>query len=527
MLGARNLSWAGLALFAASAVYAGEDIGWPMRSHDARRTGRAGVAGPRKAGRVWRYTAQDGNAINMEPAAAPGGVFFGTWGLTRRHGPAPSDWDKFDGKLFGLDLSEGKERFPPLRPAATPYAYVYAGRAPGPQDAPAGAGRHLNWYNGTVEGTPLVDPRDGTLYVGRGDGKLYAIDPRRGKVTWSFTTFDPARPDDPEGGGEVVGGALLTPAGAIVFATFAAPHRPDPPKLVRHETNAVYAIDRKGKLLWRYPKQGTLEQVCSAPTALSVDGARVYAATALPDNKHACELLALDASSGKLAWKLEWMDRGVHDLAVGADGTIFCAGMRQRLVFPAPAVWAIEDAGASGKERWGPTEPDPGQEGSHWAGGLALFEDGGAVKQVFASTTSARMANSKGGRLHRLDPATGAVNASWDPKQAEPSCVGGLTDVTLDRDGVVYVGARGRLPMLGQPVVNGRMYALRVQGAAFEVLWSLEVQDQLDWASPALGPDGGLFFGSSAAIHALAHVLPHAPDEDVPNADPIFYGVHE
>ena len=118
-------------------------------------------------------------------------------------------------------------------------------------------------------------------FVGRGDGSLYCVDLIRGKVKWRFKTFDPARPDDPEGGGEIVGGPALTPQGLVIFGTFAAPHRPNPPKLVRHETNAVYAVDTKGQLVWRYPKQGSLDSVFQASPALSPDGRRVYLSTCL------------------------------------------------------------------------------------------------------------------------------------------------------------------------------------------------------------------------------------------------------
>ena len=37
----------------------------------------------------------------------------------------------------------------------------------------------VSYYNGTVEGVTCIDPSDGTHYVGRGDGKLYAINPSK------------------------------------------------------------------------------------------------------------------------------------------------------------------------------------------------------------------------------------------------------------------------------------------------------------------------------------------------------------
>ena len=196
-------------------------------------------------------------------------MFFGSWGLVRKRGHSKVSWDKFDGKIFGLRTTNGRELWPPIHPGVTPYAYRFPGRKPTRQDRPAGNGLHLNYSNGTIEGTPAVDPTGKVAFVGRGDGSLYCVDLIRGKVKWRFKTFDPARPDDPEGGGEIVGGPALTPQGLVIFGTFAAPHRPNPPKLVRHETNAVYAVDTKGQLVWRYPKQGSLDSVFQASPALS------------------------------------------------------------------------------------------------------------------------------------------------------------------------------------------------------------------------------------------------------------------
>lgn len=60
----------------------------------------------------------------------------------------------------------------------------------------------------------------------------------------------------------------------------------------------------------------------------------------------------------------------------------------------------------------------------------------------------------------------------------------------------------------------------------FEVAWSFEVDHQLGWASPAIGPDGGLYFGSSDTL-GLGQILARGGAEDVKDADPVFYGVHD
>jgi outer membrane protein assembly factor BamB len=500
---------------------------WPMRGHDVRRTGRANVKGPRQGTHVWQYVANDGGLINIEAAVTGKGVYFGTWGQIRKLGAARKDWDKFDGKIYGLATASGKPLWKPLHPGVTPYAYRYDKRAPTQQDKPAGSGMHWNWYNGTVEGTPAVDPRDGTLYVGRGDGCLWAVDPARGRVKWKFLTIDPARPDDPEGGGEVVGGPLITKTGLIVFATFAAPHRPDPPKRIRHETNAVYAVNRSGKLVWRHPPQGTVEAVFSAPVALSVDGKIAYAVTHLPHAKFPCELFAIDVKSGKLRWRLELGLTGGHDLAVGIDGVLYLAGSNVQAFGSKPVAFAVRDRGKRGELIWGPVNVDGIRPKTHFAAGIAVFEANQMVSDVFVSTSGTRNLNSPGGQLHRIDPANGKITATWNPAKASPSCEGFLTDVSLDDEGVIYVGVRGRWKTLTKQDIPGRMYALRRRGKSFEVLWSFEVDGQLDWASPAIGPRGGFYFGSSSRLNPVLNAVPRRKDEDVSGADPIFYGIRD
>lgn len=501
---------------------------WCMRSHDARRTGRSAVNGPRAGTDVWTYTAEDGVVINIEPAADADGVFFGTWGVIRRSTDDRRRWDKFDGRVYGLDPATGRELWRPLLPAFNPYAYRYDGREPGPQDRPAGRGLHWNFYNGTVEGTPCLDHEAGRMYVGRGDGALYAIDRQRGSVDWVFSTLDPARPDDPEGGGEIVGGPLVTEDGKIIFATFAAPHRPDPPLRVRHETNAVYAVDREGDMLWRFPETGTLEQVFNAPVALSVDGETVYAATSLPTRNEPCELLAIEADTGKLRWRLELTRWGAVDIAVGIDGVVYIAGMEEGRRGSTPIAAAVTDRGDRGEVKWGPTQLEGVRPQTHWAGGIALLEAEGTVGMLYVSTTALRDVNSPGGKLHRLNPQTGETMASWDPANAEPACTGGLSDVSIDAQGIVYVGVRGRWDTLFErKMVNGRMYALVPRDDGFDVLWSHEVDGQIDWASPAIGPDGGLYFGSSDTLRGLGFIHAYAVGEDVPDADPVFYGIRD
>lgn len=500
---------------------------WLMRSHDIRRTGRTSAIGPRHANVSWQFVANDGYVINMEPAATTDGVYFGTWGLFRNGGKSKTQWDKCDGKLYGLSPTTGRELWQPIHPSFTPYAYEYSGRKPGMQDRLAGLGLHLNYFNGTVEGTPAIDEANRMLYFGRGDGCVYAVDYDEGKVKWKFLTQDPSRGNDPESGGEVVGGPLLTPDRKLLFATFAAPTTPHPPREICHETNAIYCTDTNGKLLWRYPSIGGFANVFNAPLAVSPDLTRVYAVTSLVNPSKDCEVVALETSTGKLIWKFPLAAYGGQDLAVGCDGVIYIAGMVKRGFKIEAAAFAFKDNGNSAKLLWGPTISAP--QLSQFAGGVALIESGNRVEKVIVSTTNLRslFESRVNGKLFALDAATGQVQAEWSAATATPPCTGGLTDVSIDGQGKIYVGAHGTNAPANSPRGKGRMYCIKQSGTSFETIWSCEVDGNIDWASPSIGPDGSLFFGSSARLNPLASIFAHPQGTDIANADPIFYCVHD
>ncbi|MEZ4473182.1 MAG: PQQ-binding-like beta-propeller repeat protein [bacterium] len=308
---------------------------WPMFGLDPQRTGRSPFLGPRTltagAAGNWRVRAEGQAVINLQPAVDAVGVYFGGWGVQRLADGAPlTDRIKSDGRYFGLDAASGEALFEPFDPAPVHGCYVHPGRAQVPRDATwCGEGEHVvSFYNGTIEATPLIDPDNGRHYVGRGDGRLYAIDPATGAVLWTFVTFNPEDPDDPDGGGEIVGGAVMGPDRLIYFATAGLPVA-DPPLNPRYETNAVYAIDRRGHLVWRYPgRRASLERGFLAAPALDPAGETVYFGTGLRGRPRRAARLR---SSGGMA-RRAYPDRPdnparagtpawVRHLTVGGDGT--------------------------------------------------------------------------------------------------------------------------------------------------------------------------------------------------------------
>lgn len=483
---------------------------WLMKGHDVRRTGRSPVNGPLSPKLSWRKTINDGVSINMEPVVVADRVIFGTWGLIRREKPGrvTADTDKCDGQLYALNSLSGSQLWA-VHPGKTPYFVK-----------PPSAPERINYYNGTIEGTPVVDPDNDRLYFGRGDGKLYCLSLRSGQQIWQYATCDPAQPDDPEGGGEVIGGPLITPQGDIAFGTFAAPTVPRPPHLVRHETNAVYCLSNSGQLRWRYPAEGTLDNPVTAPLAMSPDGSRIYAVTSITDPRYDGQMMAFSARTGKLFWQLKLPGIGGQDLAVGSDGIIYATGMRKRGFGIEPVSYAVRDGGTIGAFAWGPTAMEQPAR-TQFGGGVAIYERDGQPETLYVSTTNLKEMPRPFGKLLALDPKTGNVNAAWDPALAKPSCQGGLSDISLGNDESIYVAARGH----GKQ--TGRMYCLKRSGSAFNVVWSQPVDGHLDWVSPAIGKDGALYFGSSSLMPQFLLAWPRGKLEDIANADPVFYALHD
>ncbi|MFO0973349.1 MAG: PQQ-binding-like beta-propeller repeat protein [Phycisphaerae bacterium] len=536
---------------------------WPMFGQNVRRTARSPFAGPTSdspaSAANWSYTATGGAVINMQPAIAGTGVYFGSWGVLRRDAmQTPDQWDKSDGRVYGLKLASDPsqpesqfELFAPVRPATTPVGYLFAGRTRLSRDefwCGAGNDYLVSFYNGTVEGTPLVDPDDNTLYVGRGDGRLYAIDPGSGAVRWAFATFNPQNPSDPDGGGEIVGGAVMGAEKKIYFATLAAPWPGNPPNDPAYETNAVYALDTGGHLLWRYPSaNATLANWIITPPAISRDGRTLYVGTFGLDLSVPGELLAIDLAqpddapdSARLKWKMTLRhptrlgqpNLYLRALAVGVDDRIYCGGFEPILLSDSPALFAIVDRGDRGQFAWTPAVVEPqGAPSStgQFVAGLALFETGDHVETIFASTTHVRgLFNGAGGALFAIDPGNGAVRASFDPATLAQPGHGGMTAPIVDSAGHVYAGIRGLHPLGSTPAESGHMYGLSYSPAAgFGVLFDRTVDGLLDWAAPAIAANHALYFGSSAPFTPGGEVQWFTPSETPANRSPRFYCLHD
>lgn len=462
--------------------------GWTTAGFDNRRTHHADVRAPDAVDEVRTVALAEARVLNMPPLVRPDGtILVGSWGVVRDHGTDDrTAWDKLDGRVYALDTDLAPLWENALDPV--PWCYHYQDRAE-PGQCPDGG--MVNWYNGTVEGTPTIV--DDTLYVGRGDGKLYALDVDSGATRWVFQTFNPLDPADPDGGGEVIAAPTVGPDGTIYLATVAAGP---------YETSAVYAVWPDGTLRWRYPADAsTLPQVFFADPALSPDGSRLYVGGAWgptvedlgPDAVGAIYAFDLDAES--VAWVYEpvnaeeWWKPTVWttSLAVGTDGTLYLAGPEYTLAGGSAVAWALSDDGDHATLAWGYVDLDRDQ--AMMAFGLALDEEDGVTTRVVV--TSGHTFNPfvlsypEGGILASLDAATGDVQWTLDP--TDHGWSGSPQNVVLDDAGSAVVAVSG--------TVDGGVVAAIDRNGQHQ--WSEQVVGLLEWGGPVLGPSGEVVVGDS------------------------------
>jgi outer membrane protein assembly factor BamB len=484
-------------LAAVSLAAAPLDASWPTESHDGRRTGQSAATGPRRVDRVTTFRAPGERSVNVPATVAPDGtVYFGTWGMVRSYGLTDrTQWHKSDGKLFALRPDLAPRWAEPAAFDLVPYCYSYPSRPPTPAQCPGGG--TVNFYNGTVEGTAALAADPSVLYVGRGDGKLYALDTATGAVRWTFRTYDPEDEADPEGGGEIVAGPLVGPDGAIYVVTVGAGD---------YETNAVYAVNPDGTRRWRYPQAtSSAPNTFWASPALSPDGSRLYVAGAWGPSAGEVDplvpgaILAFDVGPGSTGTgeeRLLWQHHPVNSgefwlptvwplmLAVGSDGTLYASGPEPTFGAGSAVLFAITDAGDHAEPAW-PAMVDLDRGEANRSFGLALREVGGVTTRVYATSGNVFSPLAQqvppGGVLVAADPGDGSVLWELDPEDHGLS--GALTGIAIGADGVVYTGVSGAM-------AGGTVLAVDEDGG---LLWRYALEGLLEWSHPVLAADGALY----------------------------------
>ena len=147
----------------------------------------------------------------------------------------------------------------------------------------------------------------GTLYLGSGDGHLYAVDPKSGSVRWRFATRGRVRGSPAVADGRVYAGSA---------------------------DGTIYALDAKsGRELWRFDTEGhSLESgkfgfdrrtIQASP---SVAGGRVFVGS------RDGFLYAVDAATGRQAWRVDHRMSWVNTSPAIADGVVYAGSSDERFL---------------------------------------------------------------------------------------------------------------------------------------------------------------------------------------------------
>lgn len=271
---------------------------------DAQHSGVYQTSGPRGQAYIkWRFKA--GNKVRSTPAVYAGLVIFGSndgslyavdeAGGTQRwafktggevsSSPAVSDGlvyvQSADGKFYAVDAQGGNRRWSFAVGRDLPYR---SGVMP-VEAGPPGYGLWDFFLS-----SPVVS--DGVVYFGAGDGRLYALDARSGKMLWSFATTGRVR------------STPAVAAGTVYFGSM---------------DGSFYALGAKtGGLKWKFKTVGNeyfpAGEIQSSPAV--VDGTVYF-------GSRDYYIYALDAATGALRWKTLHKDSWVVGSPAISDGLLF------------------------------------------------------------------------------------------------------------------------------------------------------------------------------------------------------------
>jgi outer membrane protein assembly factor BamB len=290
---------------------------WPMIYHDGRHTGATLVPGPTTARKFWAYK---------------------NWPLLWTSGSTPVV--RSDGVIYLADLGH-LHAF--SRAGTLLWSFI-----------PSGG-------NGWIDSTPAV-ARDGTIYVGAWDGKLYAVD-HNGKLKWSFATSSTvwvtSSPVIAPDGTIYVGGYdgylyALTDSGTKAvqkwrfktdwFIGSSPALAPDGTIYIAPRCGPLYAVNPSGTEKWHFPLAGGVRanvQRRAAPRfppatwdpspAVGPDGTVYWAAD--------FSLYAVRPSDGTQLWKLgEW---AASTASIAPGGTLYVGLFAHDLIAVAPATGTV------------------------------------------------------------------------------------------------------------------------------------------------------------------------------------------
>jgi eukaryotic-like serine/threonine-protein kinase len=219
---------------------------------------------------VQRWKFRTGNRVTSSPAVYNGRVYFGS----------------YDGNFYAVDANSGEQR----------WKFASEGER-------RFTGRHLHGSDPAGESMP--DPFDfylssptiaqDTVYVGSGDGNIYALDASSGALRWKFRT------------GNVVHASPAIANGIVYIGSW---------------DSYFYAIDaQSGQERWRF-KTGEDQKIANQvgiQSSATIAGGMVYFGC------RDSNLYALDAVSGAKKWAFSNKGSWVISTPIALDGTLYFA----------------------------------------------------------------------------------------------------------------------------------------------------------------------------------------------------------
>jgi len=311
-----------------------------------------------------------------------------------------------------------------------------------------------------VTSSPAIG-KDGTVYVGAGDGRLYSIKPD-GSTKWAFQT-----------------GSTIEYSSPAIAA--------DGTVYIGCDDSRLYAIKGDGSKKWAFATGGVIQ---SSPT-IAPDGTIYFGSY---DNF----LYALN-SDGSKKWSFQTAGRIFSSPAIGSDGTIYIGSQDTNLyainpdgskkwafqtgsvIFPSPAIGpdgtiyigsndlTLHAVNPDGTLKWAYYAPY--NFGIARGGGPAVSADGTiyAVYDYYGPSGTYLFAlNSNGSR-------------KWSYQLSNVLATGLESAPAIGSNGTVYIGS-----------FDGRLYAINSNGS---LKWSFGTGAMIE-SSPAIGQDGSIYFGS-------------------------------
>lgn len=312
----------------------------------------------------------------------------------------------------------------------------------------------------SVKGSAVVG-RDGTVYIGAQNGRLYAVN-KQGNVIWYYETRS-----------NIVSSPTIGRDGNIYFANWM--------------NSTLYKISPKGKLLWRYVLGGY--NTGSSPV-VSPDNT-VYVISG--DSKKST--LFAFTNEGKLKWKydgvnshsiapiwgfngMEWVE-GSFPLnatygstpTIGYDGTIYLMDGK----------FTLHAINPDGTLRWNQLHKLPSMDDVNKYRTMSVDKDG-----------SLYVLNARG-MLIKINGFTGEV--IWNLEHRED-----IIGTISIKNGILYaISAGNRFGWHKPPAL------LAMSSKDGSILWRYELDSVTNnsVSSPVIGADGIIYFGANSTVYAL------------------------